>query len=387
MYAMSKAFTRSQILFVGWMLAFPVVTLIAMWFFDQPHSETVRYLAPLIVLAVIVGVTVAALVIGAATGTKRVSTIGLLVGVPVSFVLAIVVGGAIGGYRDAVVEKENAEIRKMLPAFKSGNKQAIAQAIGQRESASAAWLMCVLARGPVSDQNPIFDDGYVLPIDALMQASEALAQADLPLAQKEAGLFLALEGMMERDAAAFFPAWIILWDKAHRSKNGKAIVFSSAYDEKGKYCRWGSTAQLAGDVVERWGDAGVVAWLDSGHSFVGEQRRIVLLGIKKSETLEKLLASGIHFGTADGGQGESYFPAYVEELRQLMRYGPDPHEAVKLLATFLKAAPPTKTGAAELKAACDGFIASRPEFDDSTPPGHKEASLAFEKLLCPVPNA
>jgi membrane protein DedA with SNARE-associated domain len=130
MYAMSTAFTRSQIAFVGWMLAFPIVTLLGMWFLDQPHSETAGYLAPLFILAIIVGVTVAALVIGRVTGTKRASTIGLFVGVPLSFVLGAVVGGAVGDYRDAVREKENAEIRKLLPAFKSGNRQAI----GKRET-------------------------------------------------------------------------------------------------------------------------------------------------------------------------------------------------------------------------------------------------------------
>jgi hypothetical protein len=328
---------------------------------------------------------VAALAIGTATGTRRSSIIGLLVGVPVSFMLGCVVGGVVGDYRERVIKKENAEIRKMMPALKSGNGQAIAQALARRESVSPAWLMCVLSRGPYDDQKPILEEGYVLPIETLMQASDALAQADVPLVQKETGLFLALQGMMDRGAVAHFPAWIRLWDKAHGSNNGSAIMFSSAYVEKGKYCRWGTTAQLAGDVVERWGDAGIAAWLDSGHRFVGEQRRIALLGIKNSETLKKLLASDIHYGTVDSGQATSYFPAYVDALQTSLVYGDDPQEAVKLLAIYVHTVPLTKAGLSELKAACDTFTASRPDYAP-TPPGRGQAGTAFEKLLCKVPD-
>jgi hypothetical protein len=386
MYAMATAFTRSKITFVAWMLAFPIVTLLGMWFFDQPHSETVGYLAPLIILAMIVSVTVAALLIGAASGTKRASLVGLLVGVPASFVLAFVVGGAAGVYREGVIKKENADIRKLLSALKSGNGQAIAQALAERKNASAAWAMCVLARGPNSDQDAIVEAGYVLPIDALMRASEALAQADLPLPQKEASLFLALQGLMDRGAAAYFPAWIRLWDQAHHPNTGRAIVFSSAYVENGKNCRWGTTAQLAGDVVERWGDAGVGVWLDSGHIFVGEQRRIVLLGIKGSETLKKLLASDARYSITGSGESASYFPAYVDVLRTALVYGDDPQEAVKLLATFLNAVPRTKADVLKLKVACDSFAASRPEVYEPTPPGRPQAGIAFEKLLCKAPD-
>lgn len=388
------AMTRpGNVAFFFWLLPIPIITLWTLWQLTQPNMNNAGYLLPAFAIVAVVAVAIAALVIGALTRTAGASLLGVVLSVPVAFVLGSVTIDQLQTHAETEPQSRTgpkyAEMANMIPILVGGNKEAIANAIRERKEFTVPWMMCVLAHDAQGPDGKVFGavKHHAVSLQALLQITDVVVELDFAPEVAQASLSLAFQGMAKRDGLAHLPAWTKLWDKAHGFKNGKVIAFDTTYDVEQDSCNWGSTAQLANDLVSTWGDAGINAWIATGHTFVEQQRTIVLHGATEPATLENIVASGASIGAPSlppDGPDATWTPllsSYVELLQNTVLAKEEPQQAVKLLAAYKKLVPPSPQRGDDMHAACTRFQAAKVQSEPGLP-DRQEAVIAFQKLLC-----
>lgn len=383
--------------FFFWLLPIPLATLWTLWKLTQPNMNNAGYVMPALSIAVVLGVFIAALVTGLLTRTAGASLLGALASVPVAFAVGSITLSQAQTQPDTQPEAQAqsrpgpkyTEMTNMLPVLLGANKEAIAHAIRHRKSFTVPWMMCVLALDVQGVDGKVFGASgkQAVSMQGLLQVAEAVVALDLPLEVKQSSLTLAFQGMVRRDALSYLPAWAKLWDQAHGSKNGKTIAFGYLPNLEDDRCNWSSTRELAVDLVSTWGDEGINAWIATGHTFVEEQRKVVLHGAKQPATLENIVGSGVTYGppylplNGPGSNDHPLLSSYVEMLQSTVLRD-DPQRAVKLLATYQKLVRPTPEGRAEMRAACKRFHAAAPAADAHSQLHWQAAVKAFQQRLC-----
>lgn len=296
---------NASIAFFFWLTPLPIATLCTLWQLTQPNMNNAGYVLPAFAIVMVLAVTIAALAVGALTRTAGASLMGVLMSVPVAFMTG---SAAVNLLEDGQQSRAKTqplgrtgpkyvEMTRMIPILLSGNKSTIAHAVAQRKLFTVPWMMCVLAHDAEGDDGRIFGEGKnnAVSVAALLQITETVIEMNLAREVEQSSLSLAFQGMVRRNALKQLPAWIGLWDKAHQFENAKTVAFDTMYSEDQDNCNWGSTSQLADDLVEAWGDDGINVWIATGHTFVEGQREIVLRGAKQVATFNNIIAKGVKF--------------------------------------------------------------------------------------------
>ena len=131
---------KAWIAFFFWLFPIPLVTLWTLWKLTQPNMNNAGYLLPAFAIVSVLGVTIAALIIGALTRTAGASFMGVLVSVPVAFALGSV---TINRFETAQQSRPDlawqsrtgpkyAEMTNMIAVLLGGDRAATAHAIRER---------------------------------------------------------------------------------------------------------------------------------------------------------------------------------------------------------------------------------------------------------------
>ena len=388
------------IAFLFWLLPIPIITLWTVWKMSEPYNSNSGYILPALAIGSLLATTIAALVVGALTRTAGASFLGVLASVPVAFAVGVVViklsePRPASSSPQSRTGPKHAELAGMMPVLLGTDQVSIARAIRERESFAIPWMMCMLAQDfdgvdgkrPGKALGSGANDGFAVSTPALMQITEAVVGLDLAPEVEQASLALAFQGMARRDGLAYLPAWTALWDKAHQSKNGKTIALDTTYREDEAGCDWESTRQLVDDLIAAWGDKGINAWIATGHTFVQEQRTLVLHGATEPATLDNIVASGAKIGPSHPpsddpeAQWDPLFPSYAEILEKMLFSSDKPQRAVDLLGAYRKLVPASPQRRDDMRTACARFAVAKANAGPGLPE-RDQAVMAYEKLVC-----
>ena len=390
----------ATIAFVFWLLPIPIITLWTIWKMSEPYNSNSGYILPALALGSLLATTIAALVVGALTRTAGASFLGVLVSLPVAFAVgALVIKLAESKPASSSPQKRSGpkytELASMIPALLGTDQASIARAIRERESFTIPWMMCMLAHdvdgvdgkpsGKADGSGP--NEGFAVSTPALLQITDAVVGLDLAPEVEQVSLALAFQGMAKRDGLAYLPTWTALWDKAHQSTNGSTIVLDTRYSEEEAGCDWESTRQLADDLITAWGDIGINAWIATGHTFVQEQRTLVLHAATEPATLENIVASGAKIGPSHPpadepeAQWDPLFASYAEILEKMVFSSDKPQRAVDLLAAYRKLVPDSPQRRDDMRTACALFALAKAKAEPGLPE-RDQAVMAYERLVC-----
>lgn len=288
-----------KVLFI-WASVVPIVLILAFWVVDSDPSPDAGYALPFVAIACMALIVIAAVVIGLLTSTIKQSLLGVLLGLPITFVLAFAIAVAVTSTQALTVSAQRKEVNALLPAIHSGDRQAIADGLKQLRRTSIPVLMCNLV-GERDSQGTslVAEDTHVDPqalfpysTDTLLSLLDVIAASNISIIEKEAALYSVLRVLPTRDEIKSFPRWVALWDQAHGASS-RFIQMEKPYDVHDPFCPWGDTESLAREVVDGWGEDGIKAWLKTGHTFSAPQQRLVLLKVTSPELIKELIAAGV----------------------------------------------------------------------------------------------
>ena len=290
---------NKKVLFI-WASVVPCVLLLGFLVVDADPSPDAGYALPFVAIGCIALMLIAAVVIGLLTSTVKQSLLGVLLGLPLTCVLAFAIAVAVTTKEALTVSAQRNEVKALLPAIHSGDRQAIATALGQLRHTSIPLLMCNLV-GERDRQGTalVAEDTQVDPkapfpysTDTLLSLLDVIAASNISIVEKEAALYSVLRVLPTRDEIQSFPRWVALWDQAHGASS-RFIQMEKTYDVHHPFCPWGNTESLAYEVVEGWGEDGIKAWLKTGHTFAPPQQQLVLRKAKSAELIDELVAAGV----------------------------------------------------------------------------------------------
>jgi hypothetical protein len=387
-----------------WAGIVPVVAVIIAWPVLDSSSPDAGYALPFLLFFALVLIFVAAVIVGFATSTLKFSLLGVLLGLPLTFVVAIVIGGIAATREQIAADAQRKDLKQFLPAMHRGDRQTIVEALRQLRDTSVPVAVCILAESNEGPNATLLADDprlnrnadYPFATDALLTLLEAVSMLDIPMAEKEAAFYSVLRTLPFRNDMASFPRWAALWDQLHAQTDEPArtryIQITQQYDVHDDFCPWGDTNSLASSVIDYWDDAGIRMWLDTKHSFTTSQTRGVLLKVESPELLKELLALSIdinapHPRADEGGYlSNSLLVTRAASFYQLINDSSSPDTVVSLVELMVTSGADRTSLSVTGESPCAAFLATE-EYLDSTHPEvalaeRKKAFAEIKTLLC-----
>jgi hypothetical protein len=396
--------TKNVKALLAWAGIVPLVAVIITWTILDSSSPDAGYALPFLFFFALVLIFVAAVIAGRATSTLKFSLLGVLLGLPLTFVVAIVIGGIAATREEMATNAVRNDLKEFLPAMHRADRQTMVDALHQLRDTSVPVAVCILAEsneGPNASllaEDPQLDRNadYPFTTDALLTLLEAVSTLDISMAEKDAAFYSVLRTLPFRNDMAAFPRWAALWDQLHglaeRPARSRYIEIAQQYAVYDDFCPWGSTDTITDSVIDYWDDAGIRMWLDSNHSFTTSQTRGVLLKVESPQLLKDLLALGLdinapHPRADDGGYlSNSLLVSRAATFYQLINDSNAPDTVVSLVELMVISGADRTSLSVTGESPCTVFAATE-EYLDSAPSEvslaeRKKAFAAIKSLLC-----